>query len=164
MAATHFLPDANGSTERPALISALGVLTFINCGFFVLVYALGLITMAAIQQIPLAEYQAMVADQIAAMPMTADLPEQRVHYIAELMHRSGTALMFILLVRTALRLYGAVGMWRGPRAGCHLYAAAQLVGNFAPHLVLPFEFLRIGGPLLAVATTALYGTQRHRLS
>ena len=40
MAETHFLPDEAGETKRPDLISALGLLTFINTGIFILVYGI----------------------------------------------------------------------------------------------------------------------------
>jgi hypothetical protein len=55
-------------------------------------------------------------------------------------------------------------MWRGKAVGFQLYAGAQLIGIFAPHLILPWAYLGVGGPLLAVGMTALYGTKLKRLS
>lgn len=163
MAETHFLPDDQGNTARPPLIGTLGVLTFINCGLFIVVYGLGALAMLAVQSMPLDEYREMMESQMAAMPFVEG-QEAMVRHVAELLHRSGALLMLIMLVRTVVRLYGAIGIWKGRRTGFHIYAAAQLLGIFAPHIVLPWTMLGVGGPLMTVAMTALYGTQLKRLA
>ena len=163
MAQTSFLPDEQGRTDRPPLITSLGVLSFINCGFFTLMYAMGAMAMLAVQAMPVDEYKHMMDDQMARWAF----PEDQRSYLAqaaELFHHSGLVLMLLLLARTVARLVGTIGMWRGRRMGFHIYAAAQLIGIFLPHLVLPLSMLGFAGPLCAVATTALYGTQVKRLS
>jgi len=161
MATTHFLPNESGSTTRPDLLSFLAVMGFLNCAFFGILYALGLPTMLVLSSMPLDEYLDLVSAQMAATPMAVG-PEE-VIWFAGLLHAHGAALMGILLLRTILRLVGILGMWRGRKLGFHIYAAAQLLGIFAPHIVLPWSLLGMGGPLLAVGMTALYGTQVKRL-
>jgi hypothetical protein len=163
MTGSSFLPDEQGRTGRPPLITSLGLLSFINCGLFILLYGLGALAMLMVQRMPLDEYQALMEAQMSAFVGSED-QRALVEQLAALLHASGLLLMLILLVRTVLRLIGAIGMWRGRKSGFHIYAAAQLLGIFAPHLVLPWSMLGFFGPLAAVATTALYGTQLKHLS
>lgn len=158
--ASHFLPDEQGSTERPGLIFGLGIFSFINTGLFLLAYGLGIFGMLALQQMPLEEVSS-VFDQVRALMPEGDA--EQVDAIVPILHANGALLMGILFVRTLLRLIGAVGIWRGRKSGFHLYAAAQLLGIFAPHIVLPWSMLGIMGPLLAVITTAAYGSQLKRM-
>jgi hypothetical protein len=156
MTGSSFLPDEQGRTGRPPLITSLGLLSFINCGLFILLYGLGALAMLMVQRMPLDEYQALMEAQMSAFVGSED-QRALVEQLAALLHASGLLLMLILLVRT-------IGMWRGCKSGFHIYAAAQLLGIFAPHLVLPWSMLGFFGPLAAVATTALYGTQLKHLS
>lgn len=159
--ANGFLPDASGSTQRPGLLSTLGVLTFINTGLFTLFYALGVLGMVAMQQMPLDEVMKLFDDARAAM---GDAGAEQLDAVVPVLHAHGAALMGILLLRTVLRLIGAIAMWRGRRSGFHLYAAAQLLGIFAPHLFLPWSMLGVFGPLMAVGMTAAYGSQLKRFA
>ncbi|MEZ4756735.1 MAG: hypothetical protein R2817_07905 [Flavobacteriales bacterium] len=157
---THFLPDEEGNTQRPELINVLGVLSFINTGLFLLFYALGALGMLALGQLPLEEFMMQVRDSAKW------LNEEQFTQMEQLMrilHGHGAGLMGLLWLRTLLRLLGTIGIWRGYRSGFHLYAAAQLGGIFLPHLILPLAYLGVGGPLMAVAVTALFGTQYKRL-
>lgn len=157
---THFLPDEEGNTKRPDLINVLGSLSFINTGLFLLFYALGALGMLAVGQLPLEEFMAQVRDSASWME-----EEQfaQMEPLMRILHGQGAALMGLLWLRTLLRLLGTIGIWRGHRSGFHLYAAAQLGGIFLPHLILPWSYLGVGGPLMAVAVTALFGTQYKRL-
>lgn len=159
--ANGFLPDETGSTKRPGLISALGALTFINAGAFTLVYALGVLGMLAMQQMPLDEVVKLFDDARATL---GDDGAEQLDVLVPVLHAHGAALMGILLARTVLRLIGAIGMWRGRRSGFHLYAAAQLLGIFAPHIFLPWSLLGVFGPLMAVGMTAAYGSQLRRFA
>lgn len=161
MASTRFLPDENGNTDRPDMLAFLAVLGFLNTGFFGILYALGLPAMLVLSKMPFDEYMELFTTQMAASPMAVG-PEE-VQWFAEMLHSHGAALMGILLLRSLVRFIGIVGMWRGRKLGFHIYAAAQLLGIFAPHIVLPLSLLGMGGPLLAVGMTALYGTQVKRL-
>ncbi|MFN3874923.1 MAG: hypothetical protein ACK4L7_03300 [Flavobacteriales bacterium] len=156
-----FLPDENGSVARPALLSALGALTFINTGLFTLVYGIGLLAMLGVQRMPQEEFMEL-ARESASVYMDGAAAEQ-MEAILPIIHASGAALMAIYLARTVLRLIGAIGIWRGRRSGFHLYAAAQIMGIFAPHIILPWSSLGVFGPLLAVGMTAAYGSQLKRL-
>lgn len=155
-----FLPDNIGSTERPGLIFGLGILSFINSGVFILIYGLGVLAMLAVQQMPFDEFNALFDD--ARGMLGGEDPDQLDAMIA-LLHAHGTAILGIFFLRTALRLVGAIGIWRGKRFGFHVYAAAQLLGIFAPHLYLPWDMLGVFGPLMAVGMTAAYGSQLKRL-
>ncbi|MCB9164000.1 MAG: hypothetical protein H6592_06155 [Flavobacteriales bacterium] len=161
MAETYFLPDENGNTARPELIKVLGPFTFVNTGIFMLLYALMILAMLGLRQAPEEEFVAMVNESAARF-----LPEDGIaemEAIARIFHEHGVLLMGIYLVRTVARFIGALGIWRGRRSGFHLYAAAQLVGLFAPHLILPWSMLGVFGPMLTVGMTAAYGSQLKRM-
>lgn len=160
--ASYFLPDGNGSTKRPDVISVLGLLTFINTGLFILLYGLFVLGMMMVSKMPEAEF-AKILHEAAGQYM----PEDAMFSLDELartLHSNGVLLMVIYFVRTIVRLIGAIGIWRGKKSGFYIYAAAQLLGLFAPHFILPWSFLGVFGPLLTVAITAIYGSQLKRLS
>lgn len=161
MAETNFLPDETGSTKRPDVISVLGILTFVNTGMFILLYLLMLFLMLGARQMPQDEFVALFTESAGKYVSGDEL--QQVESIVRIFHVSGVALMCIYLVRTVGRLVGALGMWRGRRSGFYIYATAQVVGLFAPHLILPWSMLGVFGPLLAVAVIALYGSQLKRM-
>lgn len=156
-----FLPDANGDTGRPQLLSFLGIIGFINTGFFGVLYAFGVPTMMLLARMPFEEYYELFSAQMNTASM--EIGPEEVRWFAEMLHAHGTVLMLILLVRTVVRFVGILSMWRGKKVGFHIYAAAQLLGIFVPHIVLPLSMLGTTGPLLAVGMTALYGTQVKRL-
>ncbi len=162
MATPHFLPDEAGETKRPDLITALGILTFINTGFFILIYGIGLLGMLGVSQMPVEEFLRIVEES-----MSSYMPSERfdeMEGLVRILHASGVQLMLIYLLRTVLRLIGAIGLWRGRQSGFHLYAGAQLLGLFLPHVILPLSLLGFFGPLMTVGITALYGSQYKRLS
>ncbi|MCC6541921.1 MAG: hypothetical protein IT225_06845 [Flavobacteriales bacterium] len=161
MDGTRFLPDESGSTERPDLIQVLGSITFVNTGLFMALYSLMFLSMLVLRQMPVDEFVASISDSAALYLPKENLGEME--SIARLLHAHGVLLMAIYLARTVLRFIGALGMWRGRRSGFHLYAAAQFVGLFAPHIVLPWSMLGVFGPLLTVAVTAMYGSQLKRM-
>lgn len=144
------------------MIQFLGVLTFINSGFFILVYAIGLFAMFGLQQMSLEEVQGLFEEGgVQYMPEES---RELLDGLVPLFHAHGAALMGIYLLRTLIRLTGAIGIWKGKRSGFHLYAGAQLLGIFAPHLILPWSLLGVFGPLMSIAMTAAYGSQLKRLS
>jgi ABC-type spermidine/putrescine transport system permease subunit II len=99
--------------------------------------------------------------------MSSYMPSERfdeMEGLVRILHASGVQLMLIYLLRTVLRLIGAIGLWRGRQSGFHLYAGAQLLGLFLPHVILPLSLLGFFGPLMTVGITALYGSQYKRLS
>ncbi|TXI76824.1 MAG: hypothetical protein E6Q44_14830 [Flavobacteriales bacterium] len=161
METTEFLPDENGSTKRPDLISGLGVLTFVNTGLFLLLYGLMLLAMLGARQMPEDEFIALFTGSASQYVSGDELAQ--VEAIVRIFHANGVLLMLIYLARTVGRLVGAIGMWRGRRSGFSIYAVAQLVGLFAPHFILPWSMLGVFGPLLAVAMTAAYGSQLKRM-
>ncbi len=161
MAETRFLPNEAGETKRPDILSLLGILTFVNTGLFTLVYAIGAIGMMGISQMPVDEFVALVQEGVMQY-----MPEEtgiQVEEIARILHGNGVTLMLIYLIRTVARLVGAIGIWRGRKSGFHLYAGAQIIGLFLPHMILPWNMLGVFGPLMTVAVTALYGSQLKRL-
>ncbi len=158
--ASTFLPDEQGSTERPGLIFGLGIFSFVNTGLFLLVYGIGIVGMLALQQMPLEEVSGMFDE---ARSFMADSDSEQIDAMVPILHANGAALLAILFARTLLRLIGTVGIWRGRKRGFHIYAAAQLLGIFAPHIVLPWSMLGVVGPVLAVGMTAAYGSQLKRM-
>lgn len=159
--ANTFLPDGSGSVDRPGLIAGLGIATFINTGLFTLIYGLGVLGILAVQQMPFDEFNALFDD---ARAMLGDEDPDRFDTMVAILHAHGSALMGVFFLRTVLRLVGAIGMWRGRRNGFYVYAAAQLLGIFAPHLFLPWSMLGDFGPLMAVGMTAAYGSQLKRFA
>jgi len=147
---------------RPQLITNLGILSFINTGLFLFIYAMGMLGMAGVQSLTREEFDALMQPQLDLYFSGPGM--EQMEEMMGLMYEHGLGLAAILFLRTALRLTGVLGMWRGRMWGFHIYAVAQLAGIFAPHLFLPWKFLGFGGPLLAVAMTAVYGTQRRFLS
>ncbi|MCB0770106.1 MAG: hypothetical protein KDC00_06850 [Flavobacteriales bacterium] len=162
MAGSHFLPDAEGSTKRPDVVSVLGILTFINSGLFILIYLVGLLGMSTIAAMPQDEFVQLMYDG-AGKYLEAEQMDM-MDSLARILHGSGVMLMLIYLVRTVVRSMGALGIWRGRKVGFYIYAAAQLIGLFLPHLILPWSFLGFFGPLMTVAMTAAYGSQLKRMS
>jgi hypothetical protein len=152
---------ANGEQEidrlRYTQLRWLLMASLANTGLFTILYALGLLSVMAIGDIPYEEFEAMFLERVEAMADPEALPAML--GMVQVLHQSGVALMSLLLGRTVLRLYGVVQMYKGRRQGFHIYAIAQLAGIFAPHLVLPLAYMGLWGPLAAVAMTALYGSQ-----
>jgi len=163
MSETQFLPDANGQTKRPDILSVLGILTFLNTGIFMLLYLLATFGMMAVSKMPADEFTKLVQEGLSNYPMPAEQMAQ-VEQIAGLLHVSGMSLMLILLVRTIGRFIGGLGMWKGKKQGFYIYAGAQVLGLFAPFLILPWSMLGVFGPLMTVGITALYGSQLNRLA
>ncbi|HRH38858.1 MAG TPA: hypothetical protein PK760_10960 [Flavobacteriales bacterium] len=159
--AHHFLPDENGNTKRPDAINVLGLLTFVNTGLFIVIYGIGLLGMLAVQQMSLTDFQALF--QEGAFTMMPEESRAMIDVIVPVLYYHGAALMGIYMMRTVLRLIGAIGIWRGKKKGFYLYAGAQLIGLFAPHIILPWQFLGFMGPLLTVAVTATYGRHIKRM-
>lgn len=152
-------PDTmeNGQPRADVMLRFYAVGSFLNTGFFMLLYGFGLLSMAVVRTMPYAEFEGLFLQQLEAIGDrdVAAGAEAMLH----IFHESGVLLLGILFLRTAARFMGVLLMWRGRRRGFHLYAAAQLLGIFAPHIVLPLAYLGLWGPLAAVAMTALYGTQ-----
>ncbi|MBK6629155.1 MAG: hypothetical protein IPJ87_03325 [Flavobacteriales bacterium] len=163
--ATTFLPDDSGSTQRPDMLTGLGILSFINCGLFLLIYGLGLLFTLGLRSVPEEEFMAQMNEQMAGMSdMMGEEGVAAFEELVPLFYHGGALLMGLLLLRTVARFIGAVNMWRGRRQGFYLYAVAQVVGIFVPHAVLPWKYLGIFGPFLALAFVALYGSQLKRFS
>jgi len=163
MSETQFLPDANGQTKRPDILSVLGILTFLNTGIFMLIYLLATFGMLAVSKMPVDEFTKLLQDGLSGIPMPADQMTM-MEQVAGLLHASGVTLMLIFLVRTIGRFIGALGMWKGKKQGFTIYAVAQILGLFAPFLILPWSMLGVFGPMMTVAITALYGSQLKRLA
>ncbi len=163
--ATTFLPDDSGSTERPDMLTGLGILSFINCGLFLVIYTLGVFVTLGLRAVPEQEFMAQMNEQMAGMrDMMGEDGVAAFEELVPLMYHGGALLMGLLLLRTIARLVGVLRMWRGRKQGFRIYAVAQVVGIFLPHVVLPWKHLGLWGPLLALAFAALYGTQLKRMA
>lgn len=161
MATTHFAPDDTGSTKRPDLYSILGILGYINTIFFLLVYLVLIPGAMVVQEMPLEELQALFEEAMASLP---DEQAGQMTEMVEILHSSGLLLAVIYFVRTLFRLFGIIGLWRGRRMGFMIYASAQIIGIFLPHIVLPLKYLGIFGPLMALGMCAAYYSQYKRLT
>lgn len=161
----QYVPDAEGNTQRPGLITFLGVLSFLNTGFFILLYGLGMLGMAALGTVPYEEFAARAAE--AMEPWRSRMPEEQyaqMDNMVQLMYESGTLLCGLLLLRTVARLTGTIGIWRARRSGFIVYASAQIIGIFLPMVVLPWSMIGLFGPLMALGMTAAFGSQLKRLN
>ena len=163
MSETYFLPDEAGNAKRPDTLSVLGILTFLNTGIFMLIYLIATFGMLAVAKMPADEFTKLLRDGLSGVPMPAEQMAM-MEQVAALLHTSGVALMLIFLVRTIGRFIGALGIWKGKKQGFYIYAGAQVLGLFAPFLILPWSMLGIFGPLMTVGITALYGSQLKRLA
>ncbi|MEO8588247.1 MAG: hypothetical protein ABI432_02675 [Flavobacteriales bacterium] len=151
----------NSTTSDKSVLRALCIISGVNTSVCLLAYGIGLLSMFMVARMPYADYEALFQQQAAGLFDAEVLA--RSGDLLHIIHEHGVALLAILLARTVVRMIGVVLMWRGRMLGFHVYAVAQLVGIFLPHLVLPWAFLGFFGPLLAVAMTALYGAQRRLL-
>ncbi|MCB0794588.1 MAG: hypothetical protein KDB88_07605, partial [Flavobacteriales bacterium] len=160
-----FAPDDSGSTQRPDMISGLGILSFVNIGLFILIYGLAFVVMLGLKSVPEEEFIGMMRQQVEDLGsmMPADQLGM-VEEIGTLLYHSGAMLMLIYLLRTLVRGWGVLSMWRGRKSGFTVYAAAQVIGIFAPHIILPFSMMGLFGPILTIVMVVLYGTQRKRLT
>lgn len=160
-----YAPVGQEEGKRPDLITTLGIFSFINCGLFLVIYGSALLFMLGLKSVPEEEFMARMQEQGAQF--SAMLPPEQSGLLEEvgtLLYHQGALLMGLYLLRTVLRLAGVLGMWRGRRNGFHLYGAAQVLGIFLPHLVLPFKFMGLFGPLLALGMVAAYGSQLKRMA
>ncbi len=144
--------------EKPSLLPVLLVLSYINTGFFALFYLIAIFAMMAVQSLPFDEFQARIEEQLATLPQSEDLVG--IQDLFGLLHAHGVALFIILFLRTALRLVGVIMMHQRRYTGFHVYAAAQLLGLFAPFIIHPWSMFGIFGPIMTVLMVALYGSQR----
>jgi hypothetical protein len=144
--------------QRPRLIRDLGIASFINTGFFAFLYGVGMLFSVGVQQMPYNEFEAGMRPQLELYSGGEDIGPML--EMMAIFHAHGVALMALLFLRTVARLVGVIGLWQGKAWGFQVYAVAQLAGIFLPHIILPWNMLGLGGPLLAIGMTALYGTQR----
>jgi len=142
--------------EKAPMLKQLLTLSFINIGAFVVFYSIGLIGMLGIKQLTFDEFVATVKPQIELLGGYDALPG--VEQLTRLIYEQGAMLMGILLLRTVVRGIGVYLIHHGRKHGFMVYATAQLVGIFLPHLVLPWAYLGFFGPLASVSMTALYGS------
>ncbi len=163
--ASHFLPDASGSTGRPELLTTLGVMSFINCGFFLPIYFFGLLFMFGLRAMPEERFMEEMQAQMDGMSgLMGEAGVAAYEEILPILYHGGVLLMAVLLVRTIARFVGVLAMWRGRRQGFTIYAAAQASGIFLPHLVLPWKYLGLFGPFMAMGFVLLYRSQLRRMA
>jgi len=99
------------TNERPTFITVLCILTFIWSGFAILGSLLGILGMGALMS--------MFGGGAAG----------------------GTMYMVVLLLITAVSLYGAIQMWGLKKQGFTIYAAANGIGLIIPYIFgFPFVF------------------------
>jgi hypothetical protein len=153
--------DGDGSVreEGPVMLRFMAVLSFLNCGFFLIAYGVMVVVMIGLQRMPYQEMEALFLGRPDGSPEAA----AEIQEWLPLLHANGVLLMAIFFLRTAVRFIGVLLMWKGRLLGFHVYAVAQLAGIFAPHIVLPWSMLQVWPALAAVAMTAFYGNQRRWL-
>ncbi|MFZ1333566.1 MAG: hypothetical protein WAR83_15335 [Flavobacteriales bacterium] len=141
---------------KAPLLKQLLTISFINIGAFVVFYSIGIIGMLGIKQLTFEEFLSTIEPQIELMGGYDSIPG--IEQLTRLIYDSGAMLMTLLLVRTIVRGIGAYLIYKGRKHGFMVYATAQLVGIFLPHIVLPWAYLGFFGPLASVSMTALYGS------
>ncbi|HQV52483.1 MAG TPA: hypothetical protein PLD17_09530 [Flavobacteriales bacterium] len=145
----------HGNKKAPLLKQLLTV-SFMNIGAFVVFYSIGMIGMLGIKQLTFDEFVGTIEPQIELMGGYDALPG--IEQLTHLIYDHGAMLMALLLLRTVVRGIGAYLIYKGRKNGFMVYAIAQLVGIFLPHIVLPWVYLGFFGPLSSVSMTALYGS------
>lgn len=144
--------------ERSTLLPVLIVLSYINTGFFLVLYGFTMLAMIALQQMPYDEFEAQVMEQMESIPQFEET--EGIEEVLMLLHSGGVLLFALLLARTIARLIGVIMMHRRRVVGFYVYAAAQLIGLFLPYIVMPWSMFGLFGPIMVVAMVALYGSQQ----
>ncbi len=144
--------------QKPGLLPVLLILSYINTIFAILLYFLMFVMALAVRGIPYEEFVSKVEEVVSKNPMPEAV--EMVERLSEIFYLSGVAWSAILLLRSIARLIGVIMMHRRRATGFTVYAAAQIIGLFAPLLVLPWDMFGIFGPLMTVLMVVLYGTQR----
>lgn len=139
-----------------SVLKQLCAVSFINVGVFTVLYFTGILGMLGVQKLDYDEFMETISPQIELMGGADALPG--VEQLTRLLHESGALLMGLLLLRTIVRGIGVFMIYKGRGPGFIVYATAQLVGIFLPHIILPWAYLGFFGPLASVSMTALYGS------
>ncbi|MEO8066087.1 MAG: hypothetical protein ABI599_00200 [Flavobacteriales bacterium] len=161
----QYQPDALGNTQRPGLVTFLGILSFINTGGFLLLYGFAWWGMSALSSVPYEEFAAKVEE--AMEPMRQSVPEEKyaqIDTIMPIMYNTGALLCALLFLRTLVRLVGTIGIWRAKRGGFFIYAVAQIGGIFLPMVLQAWSMVGVFGLFMSVAMTAAFGSQLKRLN
>jgi len=147
--------------KRPDMVSVLGILSFINCGLFILIYLLGLMGVSGLSSMPQEDLDAALSDAFSQFgdSLTQEQMDQA-YQAVDIMKESGVMFMLLLLIITIVRLIGVSKMWKNRKQGFTLYAGAQLARVIVPVLLLGaslgFSWFGTG---MAALITVLYGTQ-----
>lgn len=146
--------------KRTDVISVLGILSFINCTIFILVYAIGLMGVGGLSSMPQEQLDEALAE--AFSNFGDSMGEEQIdqaYAVIEIMKDSGVMMMGLLLLLTVGRLFGVIKMWRNQRQGFMIYAGSQLGRIVAPVVFFGSLGFSTLGAVLAIAMTAAYGSQ-----
>ena len=115
----QFANDLAPLPERPQFLKVLCILSFVACGLFILVYAIGSISLGIGE-----ETITSVWDQVlASQPQLENVDP------VEFFHEVGKLCLYNLFANIA-SLIGVIMMWRLNKIGFVIYVVAELATNF----------------------------------
>jgi hypothetical protein len=146
--------------KRPDMVTGLGIMSFVNCGLFLIVYLVALMGVSGLNSIPEDELQAQLDEAFEQMAGTvSEADVEQVYVVLDVLKEKGVMIMAVLLVLTALRLFGVMKMWKNQKQGFHIYAGGQVARVLAPILFFGSLGVSVFGSILAVLMIVGYGTQ-----
>lgn len=157
--------DGSSVASRTDAISALGILGFINTGFFTLLYALGTMGMFGIKNLSDQEWQEVVStgmDQYKGMMKPDDL--EMYEAIIPVLKESGWLLCLLLLAVTLVRLFSIIKMWKLKKSGLTVYAVSQAARIAVPCFFFGMAGFSVMGALLAGGMVAAWFSQRKHMA
>ncbi len=149
--------------EEPTLLPVLIVLSYINTILAIVIYVLMLLFAFMVRGLPHDEFQARIDEAMEQFQGQEEALLMIGQYM-EIFYASGILWAFLLLARSIARLVGVILMHRRRMMGFHVYVGAQVLGLFAPLIILPWEMFGIFGALMVALMIGLYGSQRKWLT
>lgn len=150
------------SMSRPASLTRLCVLSFVNQGLVFPMYVVGLFTSIFLGRHTAEEVEALVRASATGM-FAGDQLEQLVMG-GELLRTHGIALMIVFLLRTLGRFIGVLRMWYMRPDGFHVYTLSQLLGVLLPMIIGGQPMFSALGFVTAVMWCYLYWSQRQAIT
>ncbi|MEI8135870.1 MAG: hypothetical protein WCH21_00925 [Bacteroidota bacterium] len=115
----QFTNDLAPLPERPQFLKVLCILSFVACGLFILIYAIGSFAIGISEETISAVWDQVLASQ----------PQLESVNPVEFFHEVGKLCLYNLLTNIA-SLIGVILMWRLNKIGFVIYIVAELGTNF----------------------------------
>ncbi len=146
---------------RPAGLTRLCVMSFIDQGLFLLLYILGIPAAIVLKNTDADQVNAMVERFYSGLLEPEQI--QAATRTVEMMRDHGVALMSVLALRTLVRFIGTLRMWRLHWKGFHIYTTAQLLGLLVPMLIAGSELFTPLSLIIVLGWCYLYWNHRRAM-